>query len=276
MSRRGASTAYLAWPAVAVLTVLFLVPLAAVLAISVTDPQPGLGNYRLLLESRASQAIFLKTAQIGVIVTLLATAFGYLIAFAMIHGQRRWQTVILAGVLIPLWSSVLIRAFAWVTLLRSNGLVNQALMAAGIVDMPLELMRNDVGVVIGMVHVMIPLATLPIYSVMRGIDRRLVSAARTLGASETRAMLEVFAPLTLPGVAAAAVLVFVTSIGFYVIPAVLGGGKTVMIAEYIEVQINSTLRWGLGTMLAAVLLAAVGCLFAIGARIPALRQRYGG
>jgi putative spermidine/putrescine transport system permease protein len=169
---------------------------------------------------------------------------------------------------------VLIRAFAWVTLLRGNGLVNTALEDLGLIDLPLAMMRNDLGVVIGMVHVMIPLATLPIFAVMRGIDARLVPAARSLGASERRALLAVFLPLSLPGLAAAAVLVFVNSLGFFITPAVLGGGKTVMVAEYIEVQISTTLRWGLATMMATVLLAAVACLFALGSRLPAFRQQF--
>ncbi|MGE0802821.1 MAG: ABC transporter permease [Lautropia sp.] len=268
------STMILAVPAVLLLCGVFVAAVLMVLAISFTDPEPGLGNYAQLLNSPAIQTIFVKTLAISAVVTLLAIMLGYVIAFTMVFSSSRWQLVILACVLIPLWSSVLIRAFAWVTLLRSNGLVNQALMALGWIDFPLALMRNDTGVIIGMVHVLLPLATLPIYSAMKGIDLRLLQAARSLGAREHQAIVGVFAPLTVPGVAASAVLVFVTALGFYVIPAILGGGKTVLLTEYIEVQISATLRWGLGTMLATVLLAVVGCLLALGARLPALRQRF--
>ncbi len=218
--------------------------------------------------------MFAKTFQIAVIVTLLAVMLGYVCAFALTRTQPSRRSILLICIMVPLWSSVLIRAFAWVTLLRSNGLINQGLLALGLVDHPVGLLRNDLGVVIGMVHVLIPLATLPIYSVLRSIDRRIVDAARSLGASERRALLAVVLPLSLPGVAAAAALVFVTALGFFITPAVLGGGKTVMVSEYVQLQITTTLRWGLGAMMATVLLAAVACLFLAGARLPALRQQY--
>lgn len=271
---RADPTLLLAAPAVLLLLGVFGVPIALVLSISVTEPALGLDNYRLLLTAPGVQAVLGKTFQIAAIVTVCAVAFGYLFAFAMTRVGSVGRAVLLSCVLVPLWASVLIRAFAWVTLLRSNGVVNQAALALGLWDQPLALMRNDLGVVIGMVHVMLPLATLPIYSVMQAIDARLIDAARSLGASERRALLAVFVPLSLPGVAAAAVLVFVTALGFFITPAVLGGGKTVMAAEYINVQITATLRWGLGAMMAAVLLATVLCLFALGSRLPALRTQY--
>ncbi len=267
-------TLALAAPAVVLLVAVFAVPIGLVLSISVTDPALGLGNYALLVSGAGVRAVLGKTFQIAAIVTVVAVAFGYVFAFAMAHVDSSARTILLSCVLVPLWASVLIRAFAWVTLLRTNGLVNQAALALGLLESPLPLMRNDLGVVIGMVHVMLPLATLPIYSVMQAIDRRLVPAARSLGASEGRALLAVFVPLSMPGVAAAAVLVFVTALGFFITPAVLGGGKTVMAAEYINVQITATLRWGLGAMMATVLLATVLCLFALGARLPAFRAPY--
>jgi putative spermidine/putrescine transport system permease protein len=272
--RRVDGTLALAAPAVLLLVAVFAVPIGLVLSISVTEPGLGLANYALLVSSPGVRAVLGKTFQIAATVTVLAVAFGYVFAFAMAQVESTARTILLSCVLVPLWASVLIRAFAWVTLLRTNGLVNQAALALGLLDAPLPLMRNDLGVVIGMVHVMLPLATLPIYSVMQAIDRRLVPAARSLGASEGRALLAVFVPLSLPGVAAAAVLVFVTALGFFITPAVLGGGKTVMAAEYINLQITATLRWGLGAMMATVLLATVLCLFALGARLPAFRAQY--
>jgi putative spermidine/putrescine transport system permease protein len=165
--------------------------------------------------------------------------------------------IIIFGLMFPLWTSVLVRAFAWVALLQNNGVINSALLGVGVTDHPLAMIRNELGVVIGMVHVMIPYATLPIYSAMRAVDPRLSQAARSLGAPPWSTFWRVFLPLTLPGVGAGMILVFITSIGFYVTPIVLGGGKVVMIAEYISVQITETLRWGLGSMLATVLLAVV-------------------
>jgi putative spermidine/putrescine transport system permease protein len=271
---RRTSPGVLALPGILLLVIAFVVPVLLVLAISVREPQPGFSNYAILLESAAVQSVLWRTFRIAAVVTLLATAGGYLIAFAMVNASSRWQTVLLIVVLIPLWSSVLIRSFAWVTLLRSNGLINQGLEWLGVIDSPLALVRNELGVVIGMTHVMLPLATLPIYAVMRSLDGRLLQAARSLGASAKHAFATVFLPLSAPGIIAGATLVFVNAIGFYITPAVLGGGRVLMAAEYIEVQISSTLRWGLGTMVATVLLATVVCLFALGTMLA--KRRPGG
>lgn len=271
---RSPSTLVFAGPAAFLLLAAFVFPIALVLSISVREPTPGIDNYAQLLNSPALQTIFLRTFRIAAITTILAAAGGYIVAFTMNLATSRKQAVLLACVLIPLWSSVLIRAFAWVTLLRGNGVVNQALMSLDFISAPLPLMRNEFGTIVGMVHVMLPIATLPIFAVMRTIDPRLMLAARSLGAREARAILSVFLPLSLPGLAAAAMLVFVSVLGFYITPAVLGGGSTVMVAEYIEVQISETLRWGLGTMMATVLLASALCMFALGALLPAFRQQY--
>ena len=271
---QGTGSLIFALPAVLLVLSLFVVPIVLVLKISIAEPTLGLGNFRLLLESAAIRSVFGKTFQIATIVTLVAVSLAYVCAFALAHSSPSVRGLLLICILVPLWSSVLIRAFSWVTLLRGNGLINQGLLSLGVIHQPLGLLRNDLGVVLGMVHVMLPLATLPIYSVMQSIDRRVIDAARSLGATERRAIVSVLLPLSLPGVVAASVLVFVTSLGFFITPAVLGGGKTVMVAEYVQLQITTTLRWGLGAMMATVLLATVACLFVVGTRIPALRQQY--
>jgi putative spermidine/putrescine transport system permease protein len=139
----------------------------------------------------------------------------------------------------------------------------------------LPLIRNELGVVIGMVHYMIPYAALPLYANMKGIDPRLVPAARGLGASPMQAFLKVFLPMSLPGLVSAAILTFIFSLGFYVTPALLGGGKTIMIAEYIAVQITETLNWGLGAMLATTLLLAIFALLAVLSFFLDLRKVFG-
>jgi putative spermidine/putrescine transport system permease protein len=209
--------------------------------------------------------VFLTTIRIAGVTTLISVLVGYLLAYRMHVAQPTELRIIIFGLMFPLWTSVLVRAFAWVALLQNNGIVNSALLGVGVTDHPFAMIRNELGVVIGMVHVMIPYATLPIYSAMRAVDPRLSQAARSLGAPPWSTFWRVFLPLTLPGVGAGMILVFITSIGFYVTPIVLGGGKVVMIAEYISVQITETLRWGLGSMLATVLLAVV-LLFVIGFR----------
>jgi putative spermidine/putrescine transport system permease protein len=178
-------------------------------------------------------------------------------------------------VLLPFWISILVRSFAWLTLLRGEGPINELLQAIGLIDEPLSLVRNETGVLIGMVHVMLPYAVLTLYANMRGIDLGLIAAARSLGASRFEAFRRVFLPLTRPGLIGAGTLVFILSLGFYVTPALLGGGRVLMVAEYIAVQINDTLRWGLGTMLAASLMIAVlGTLWAL-SRVIDVRRLFG-
>jgi len=262
-------------PAVALLLVFFIWPLAKVLFISVTEPSLGLENYERLFTSASVQRVLLTTLRICVITTVITMILGYLVAYAMTHvGGRhlRWMTFF---VLLPFWISVLVRAFSWVTLLRNNGLINVALLDMGVIDQPLALVRNEFGVILGMVHYMTPFAVLPLYANMRGIDNRLVAAARGLGASPVSAFVRVFLPLSLPGIIGAGVLVFIFSLGFYVTPAILGGGKTLMVAEYISLQITETLRWGLGSMLASTLLISVFALLLLLAKFVNLRRLFG-
>jgi putative spermidine/putrescine transport system permease protein len=237
--------------------IFFIFPVIKILLVSVTDPEFGFGNYRLLIDNPALRRVFLTTIRIAGLTTLISVLVGYLLAYRMHVAKPTELRIIIFGLMFPLWTSVLVRAFAWVALLQNNGVINSALLGVGVIDHPLAMIRNELGVVIGMVHVMIPYATLPIYSAMRAVDPRLSQAARSLGAPPWSTFWRVFLPLTLPGIGAGMILVFITSIGFYVTPIVLGGGKVVMIAEYISVQITETLRWGLGSMLATVLLAVV-------------------
>ena len=262
-------------PALALMLGFYFYPLAKVLAISVSEPKPGLGNYELLLTSEGIQRMLLVTARICVATTAITLLLGYVLAYAMVHAgdrQLRWLTFC---VLLPLWISVLVRAFSWVVLLRSNGIINTGLQDIGLIAEPLALLRNELGVGIGMVHYMIPFAVLPLYSNMRGIDLRLVAAARGLGAGPFAAFRRVFLPLSLPGIVSSGVLIFVFSLGFYVTPAILGGGRVLMIAEYIGVQIITNIRWGVGTMLAAIMLACVILLMAGLARVVNLRRLFG-
>jgi putative spermidine/putrescine transport system permease protein len=178
-------------------------------------------------------------------------------------------------VLLPFWLSVLVRGFAWIMLLGRNGVLNQALLGAGWIDDPLILMRNETGVMIGMVHYMMPYAVLPLLANMQAIDKRLELAAKGLGAAPGQAFRRVFLPLSLPGVVGAGVLVFVLSLGFFIIPALLGGGKVIMIAEYIDVAIQQTLRWGLATMMAGSLLVAVFLVLTIVSRAVDIKRVFG-
>jgi putative spermidine/putrescine transport system permease protein len=253
----------------------YLYPLSRVLWLSVTVPAPGLENFERLLTSSAIQGVLWTTVRLCVLSTALALIIGYAIAYAALHLGGWRGELLLFFVLLSFWLSVLIRAFAWLTLLQSRGVINTWLMNAGIIDAPLPLIRNEFGVVLGMVHYMIPYAALPLYANMKGIDPRLVPAARGLGARPVQAFLKIYLPMSLPGLISAGILTFIFSLGFYVTPALLGGGKTIMIAEYIAVQINDTLNWGLASMLAATLLLAIFALLAALGAFVDLRKVFG-
>lgn len=262
-------------PAFLLLLVFYLAPIVQVLAISVTEPQPGFGNYERLFTSGAVQRVILTTLRICLITTALALLLGYAIAYAITLAGPRARGWWILAVLVPLWISVLVRAFAWVTLLRRQGLVNTTLIEAGLIAEPLPLVWNEFGIVVGMVHYMVPFAVLPMLASMREIDPRLLAAARGLGASRGAVFRRVFLPLSLPGVIAAGVLVFIFSLGFYITPAILGGGKTLMVAEWIGLQILDLIRWGLGTMMATMLVVAILVTLAVFSRIVDLRRIFG-
>ncbi|MEM7747247.1 MAG: ABC transporter permease [Pseudomonadota bacterium] len=236
---------------------LYLTPVVHVMVRSVTEPVFGFGNYAIILENKAIQTVLGKTAYICFITTALTLTLGYIVSYAMVQAPPREQRLMFFLVVLSFWISVLIRTFAWIAVLQPRGLLNDALIGLGLIDQPLRLVRNDIGVIIGMVHYMLPYAILPLFANMQTIDKSLVPAARMLGASPTRAFFTVFLPLSLPGVAGAAILVTIFSSGFYITPALLGGGKVVMVAEYISVQMQETLKWGLATSLATCLMLVV-------------------
>ncbi|MEO8751260.1 MAG: ABC transporter permease [Casimicrobiaceae bacterium] len=255
--------------------VVYFTPLLRVLWISVMEPKVGLGNYALLVSDPAVQRVLMTTFRISLTTTVISVVIAYVIAYSVTHAEPRLRRLMLLFVLLPFWVSVLVRACAWVTLLGRQGLVNKALIGLGVIDEPLTMMFNELGVNIGMVHYMVPVATLTLYANMSGLDRRLTSAARGLGASPRQAFLRVFLPLGLPGVAAASTLVFVFSMGFYVTPALLGGGKTLMAAQYITILINDTVQWGMATMMATTLLFAIFGLLGVLASCFDVRRLFG-
>ena len=264
--------AALAAPMVVILGLVYLLPLVSVLLISFTEPEPGLGNYALIFESPAVLKVAMTTLWVCGFTTVLSVVIGYILAYAFVSSSSLARKLMMLFVLVPLWTSVLIRTFAWLMILGDNGPVNDILQSTGLTDRPIAMMHNDLGVVIGMTHYMTPYAMLTILAGMSGIDERLVMAARGLGASPVATFLKVYFPLTLPGVFAGTVLVLVLSLGFYVTPIILGGGRVVMIGEYISTQILLISRWGVGSMLATLLMVVVLAAIAATARAIDLRR----
>ncbi|WP_460116527.1 ABC transporter permease [Pseudomonas sp. S2_C03] len=249
--------ALLILPLPVIILVGYLLPTVGVLGWSLSLPQPGVQHYATIIDNATIHTVIWRTLRICLLTTLISVTIAYLIAYRWRFASGRGRQLIELFVLLPFWLSMLIRAFAWLVLLRNDGLVNQSLLTLGIVDEPLALVRNELGALIGMVHFMVPYAVLPLLSSMRQIDDGLLRAASSLGARRWAMLRDVFFPLTVPGVAAASATVFVFSLGCFVTPALLGGGKAAMLAESIYIQMFQLSNWGLGAALSIVLMLMV-------------------
>lgn len=262
-------------PLLVLVAVFFAWPVLNILLISVTEPALGLGNYEKLITSASLGRILRTTLRICLLTTVMSVAVGYLIAYTMVHLGGRERAWMLALMLLSFWVSVLVRAFSWLTLLGRNGLINAMLTGSGLVDEPVAFVRNETGVLIGMVHYMIPYAVLPLLANMQGIDQRIMDASRSLGAGPLHGFLRIYLPLSAPGLVAASLLVFIISLGFYVTPALLGGGRVLMVAEYISVQVLVTVQWGVASMLATLVLASVFGLLFVLSRVMSVSELFG-
>lgn len=208
-------------------------------------------------------AVFGRTLLIGFAVTLFALALGYPLAYWISTLPERRANLAMILVLIPFWTSVLVRVAAWIVLLQSEGLVNRALIDTGLISQPLALLFNRVGVYISMTHILLPFMILPLYSVMKSIPPSYQRAAVSLGSHPFAAFWRVYVPQTYPGVGAGALLVFILSIGYYITPALLGGPNDQMVSYYVAYFTNVTINWGMACALGGLLLAATLVLYAI-------------
>ena len=205
-------------------------------------------------------SLFYRTFEISVWVTVLCVLLGYPVAWTLSTLPQRWAYLAMALVLIPFWTSILVRTTAWFILLQREGPVNAFLQATRIVDAPVAMIFTRFAVYVAMVHVLLPFVILPLYSVMKGIDPVYMRAAASLGAPEWKRFLRVYLPMTMPGVAAGAVMVFMLSVGFYVTPALVGGAGDQMVSYFIAFFTNDTINWGMAAALATLLLAMTGLL----------------
>lgn len=254
-------------PALLYLLVFFAWPAGLLLARSLWSPDFTLEHYARLFTTPAYLKILLNTLRISVLVAAATLVLGYPTAFVLSRLPERTARWCLALVLLPFWTSVLVRSYAWIVILGSSGMVNRALHAAGLVAEPLQLVHNDLGVVVGMTQVLLPYMILPLYSAMRAIDPAYLRAAASLGAGFWPSFRLVYLPLTRPGVTAGFLLVFILSTGFFVTPALLGGGRVEMIALEIDTQMNELVNWGFGAALSATLLLVIGLLLLLMVRL---------
>lgn len=264
-------------PCVAVLGAFFFFPSWLLLSESFTDfraPQSGgLDNFRWVYASDANLTILGRTFVAAVVVTAVCLVLGFPYAYVAAHAGPTARRLMLVTMLLPYFSSLTMRNFSWIVLLGREGLVNDALRLAGLP--PVELLGTATGATIGMAHLQMPLMVIPLYAVLRGIDAHLVPAAQSLGAAPVSAFLRVYLPLSARGVAAGCLLTFVSSLGFYITPAVLGSPQEAMLSQVIAQQVQQFLAWGRAGALSIVLIVcAVGVvvLLRAGQQVAAARD----
>jgi putative spermidine/putrescine transport system permease protein len=268
--------ALLVLPAIVFLVVFFLAPLATMSLRSVTDPPgAGLSNYADFFDQAANLRVLGNTFWIALLSTLTCLLVGYPYAYLMTIVPGRIAGLLLIAILLPFWSSLLVRTFAWQVILRDTGVINSLLLDLGIVSRPVPLIRTTLGVIVGMSHILLPFMVLPIYSVMRRIDPEFGRAAANLGASPVRAFVRVFMPLSLPGVLAGALLVFVLALGFYITPALLGGLRDQMLSQLIVDEVQQALDWGSASAMAVILMAITFAALFVASRLIRLRDVFG-
>ena len=268
------------------MTLLFLLPFLIVFKISLAEMARAIPPYTDLLEWADGQLTitlnlatflqltddplyfeaYLQWLQVAGISTFCCLLLGYPLAYWLSTLSERKANVLLILVLLPFWTSVLVRVAAWIVLLQNEGLVNRLLMWLGLTDSPLQLLFNRFGVYVAMVHILLPFMVLPLYSVMKGISPVYVRAALSLGCPPFRSFWKIYFPQTLPGIGAGGLLVFIMCMGYYITPALLGGPKEQMLSYFIAFYTNQTINWGTAAALSAVLLAATLLLYMVYAR----------
>ena len=268
--------ALLALPAAAFLAIFFLAPLIEMSSRSVTEPVgAGLSNYTRFFEQEAYVRVLTTTFWIAILTTAVCLLVGFPFAYLMTVVPGRITGLLLIAVLLPFWSSALVRTFAWQVILRDTGIINTVLLDLGLVSEPLPLIRTTTGVIIGMSHILLPFMVLPIWAVLRRIDPEYSRAAANLGASPATAFRRIVLPLSLPGALAGCLLVFVLALGFYITPALLGGPRDQMISQLIVEQIEQQLDWGFAAAMSVLLMAATFAILFAASRFVRLRDVFG-
>lgn len=248
-------------PTVLFLLVLFAIPVVALIGRSFNAEI--VATYEKALTDGLYLTVLWNTMRIALIVTVGSFLLGFPLAWVISVSPPGWRTLALFCVLMPFWTSILVRTYAWMVILGREGVINSFLLWLGVVEQPLRMLNTEGAVVLGMIHVLMPFFVFPVLAVMGRIDRNLLQAAAGLGAPGWRAFTKVYFPLTLPGVMSGCILVFILSMGFFITPALLGGGKVTMIAVLIEKMIREFLNWELAAALSAVLLVTVLLIYGL-------------
>ena len=253
---KASRMALLLAPALLLYLGVFVVPLLGVLFESFGRTDLTLDHYIQVFTDPVLVNVLIRTLVLSLVVTVICLLLGYPIAYTMLISAPWLQRAIALLIILPLWTSLLVRTYAWMVILGRKGLINETLIGIGLIDAPLDLLYNRFSVYVGMVHIMLPFMVLPLFAVMRRINMQLLTAAGSLGANRIRAFVEVFLPLSLPGIMAGSLLVFILSIGFFVTPALLGGLGDTTFVMLIESQVNRLFNWPLAAAMSIILLLA--------------------
>jgi len=258
-----------AWlvPVLGLLVLFFLVPLAGLLLRSVSDPDWGLQNYRELVGTVTYARVMGNTFLVASVVTLITVLVGFPVAWLLAIIPSRAARLLMNILLLSMWTNLLVRTYAWMVLLQQTGFINKMLIASGLIDAPLVMVNNLVGVTIGMTYIMVPFLVMPLHATMKSIDPSILRAAAICGASQWQAFCRVLLPLAAPGLASGALMVFVMSLGYFVTPALLGGTANMMLAELIAQLVQSLLNWGLAGAVALMLIVVTLGLYALQLRL---------
>ena len=271
------ATFALSLPGLLIIGIIILLPIAWLFGLSFMERG---GGWSLVHYERMLHPSYIKTFQttfeLSFLVTLVCVLLGYPYGYLMTQVSGGWRSILMMAVLFPFWTSLLVRTYAWLVLLQRRGVVNTWLTDMGLTDQPLRLVHNFTGTAIGMIHIMLPFMVLPLYASMKAIDRDLFRAAANLGATPVQVFWQVFVPLTVPGLFAGTVLVFVLCLGFYVTPAVLGGGRVMMWSMQIERSIAVYADWGAASALGVVLLVVTLGILAFMVKLAGARHLTGG
>ncbi len=249
---RLSPTVWLLLPAVGILIAIFAYPLAVIVLRSFTEPTVGLQNYTPLLSDGITGIVILRTLRVALIVSVATLIIAYPYAYAMTVVGPRTRNLLIVAVMLPFWTSVMARNFAWFMLMQRRGLLESMFSFFGIDNV--VLLRTETGVLISMIQVLLPFMVLPLYSSLSTIDRRLLTAASSLGGTKLNIFFRIYLPLSAPGIIAGVSLVFITSLGFYVTPAVLGTPQQALISQLIALRVNELLDFGGAGAVATIVL----------------------
>lgn len=265
-----------ALPALTLISLFFVVPVVALLLRSVTEPVPGLHNYATLFGDGTYARVFFNTFLVATVVTAVTVIVAFPVAWMLAIMPPALGSIVFGIIILSMWTNLLTRTYAWMVLLQRTGVINRALMDIGLISQPLPLINNLTGVTIGMVYIMLPFMILPLVGTLRAIDPMTLRAAALCGASPFDAFRRILLPLSLPGIAAGGLMVFVMSLGYFVTPTLLGGTSNMMLAAMIAQMIQSLLNWGLGSAAAFILLLVTMALYALQLRLVGAKRMTGG